>query len=148
MLAGLGGDAAFDGARAGRVRRCFRDPAAITASCEDYRAAAMIDLEHDAEDRDARVRCPLLVLWGADSKLAEMFDPLEVWRRYALDVSGTALPCGHFLPEEAPAETVTALLSFPSNPCLTSRWQVRAGRNVCKPSGVASNCSVTAAEAH
>ena len=93
-------------------RRCFRDPATIHATCEDYRAGASIDLEHDAADAKKKVRCPLLILWGAHGVVGKLYDPLPIWREKALDVHGEALPCGHFLPEEAPAETLAALLAF------------------------------------
>ena len=93
-------------------RRCFRDPAVIAATCEDYRAAASIDLEHDRADAQRRVACPLLVLWGAEGVVGKMFDALALWREKAADVRGHALPCGHFLPEEAPAETLRALQEF------------------------------------
>jgi len=92
--------------------RAFRDPAVIHASCEDYRAAASIDLEHDAKDIDKRVTCPLLVLWGGKGRIAQAFDVLATWRERATDVRGRALPCGHYLPEEAPEETLQELLAF------------------------------------
>lgn len=94
--------------------RCFSDPAAIHASCEDYRASAGIDLAHDAADIDAgvRVRCPLLALWGELGIVGKAFDPLEAWRRVATDVRGHALPCGHYIPEEAPERLLDALLPF------------------------------------
>ena len=93
--------------------RCFRDPAAIHASCEDYRAGATIDLRHDAADPNARVSCPLLVLWGERGGAAERrFDFLEIWRERAHDVRGHAISCGHFLAEEAPDETHQALNDF------------------------------------
>lgn len=94
--------------------RCFRDPATIAASCADYRAAATIDLEHDEADRRAgrKVQCPLLVLWGAEGFVGRKYDVINVWREYALDVQGHSVPGGHFLPEEAPAETLAALLAF------------------------------------
>jgi len=93
-------------------RRCFRDPAGIAATCEDYRAAASIDLEHDRADAEKRVACPLLVLWGAEGVVGKMFDAPALWREKARDVRGHALPCGHFLPEEAPRETLAALNEF------------------------------------
>ncbi|WP_322822708.1 alpha/beta hydrolase [Chloroflexus sp.] len=94
--------------------RCFRDPATIAASCADYRAAATIDLEHDEADRRAgrKVQCPLLVLWGAEGFIGRKYDAINVWREYALDVQGHSVPGGHFLPEEAHAETLAALLAF------------------------------------
>lgn len=93
-------------------RRCFRDPAGIAATCEDYRAAATIDLEHDRTDSEKQIACPLLVLWGAEGVVGKMFDALALWREKAADVRGHALPCGHFLPEEAPRETLAALQEF------------------------------------
>ncbi|HEX4944266.1 MAG TPA: alpha/beta hydrolase [Usitatibacteraceae bacterium] len=83
--------------------RCFT-PETIHASCEDYRAAATIDLEHDRADRDAgrRIACPLLALWGANGVVERCFKPLEDWSRVAADVRGHALPAGHYLPEEVP----------------------------------------------
>lgn len=94
--------------------RCFADPAAIHASCEDYRAAGTIDLEHDRADRATgrKLRMPLLALWGAEGVIASMFDCLADWREVADDVSGRALPCGHFVPEEAPEETLAEIASF------------------------------------
>jgi haloacetate dehalogenase len=91
--------------------RCFRDPAAIHASCEDYRAAASIDLEHDRAD-ERLIECPLLVLWGEQGRIHKLYDVLETWRAVASDASGRALPCGHFVPEECPEETTEELLRF------------------------------------
>ncbi|MDQ3636766.1 MAG: alpha/beta hydrolase [Actinomycetota bacterium] len=93
-------------------QRCFRDPATIHASCEDYRAAATIDLTHDEADRDRKVECPLLALWGENGVVEKLYDPLDVWREYASDVRGRALPAGHFLAEEGPEETAEALIPF------------------------------------
>jgi haloacetate dehalogenase len=94
--------------------RCFADPAAIHASCEDYRAAASVDLEHD--DADAahgnRVTAPLLALWGEHGFVGRTYDVLGAWRQYATDVRGRALPSDHYVPEEAPRETAEALLAF------------------------------------
>lgn len=93
----------------------FRDPATVHAMCEDYRAAATIDLVHDREDRDAghRVDCPALALWGERSAVGRLCaDVPGVWRRYAPAVEGRALPASHFLPEERPEETARALLDF------------------------------------
>jgi len=92
--------------------RCFRDPATIHASCEDYRAAAGIDLAHDGPDQQRRLAMPVLVLWGAKGFIGRRYDPLAEWRRRARDVTGAALPCGHFLPEEQPRATLDALLGF------------------------------------
>ncbi len=92
-------------------QRCFRDPATIHASCADYRAAASIDLAHDEADLARRITCPLLVLWGERGLMQRHFDVLATWRERASGpVAGRALPCGHFLPEEA-AEATTAVLA-------------------------------------
>jgi len=93
-------------------RRAFRDPACIHATCEDYRAAATIDLVHDEADLTARVRCPLLVLWGGRGVMEKTYDVLETWREKATDVTGQTVDAGHFLAEERPAETLAALRGF------------------------------------
>lgn len=92
--------------------RCFSDPATIHATCEDYRASAGIDLEHDAANAGEKITNPLLVLWGQDGFVGSAYDVLGTWRDVATDVSGHAVPGGHFLPEEAPDETLQALLGF------------------------------------
>ena len=98
--------------------RCFSAPEAIRASCEDYRAGASIDLEHDEVDAAAgrRVECPALVLWGAEGFVGRSYDVLDVWRGYAADVRGEALGGGHFLAEEEPGATLTALRDFLTAP--------------------------------
>ncbi len=90
----------------------FRDPACIAATCEDYRAAATIDLDHDAADSDSRIAAPLLALWGGDGVVGRLYDVLATWRDKAAEVSGHALPTGHYLPEEAPEATSEALAAF------------------------------------
>ena len=92
--------------------RCFSDPATIHASCEDYRAAASIDLVHDNADLDVKVACPLLILWGKRGAMHRLYDLLECWRERAAEVRGLALDCGHYLPEEKPEETADALIDF------------------------------------
>lgn len=92
--------------------RCFRDPATIHATCEDYRAAASIDLVHDEADMGRKVTCPVLALWGEKGVMHKMYDVVAVWRERAVNVSGKALPCGHFLAEEAPEETLAELGGF------------------------------------
>jgi haloacetate dehalogenase len=94
--------------------RCFSDPEVIHATCEDYRAGATIDVELDGADLGRRmIRCPTLALFGGENRrLARRRDVVEVWRQWATDVHGHALPCGHFLPEEAPDETYAALREF------------------------------------
>ena len=94
--------------------RCFADPAAIAASCADYRAAAGVDLEHDEADAVAgnRVRCPLLALWGASSFVGRSYDVLDVWRQYADQVAGHPVASDHYVPEEAPDDVLAALRPF------------------------------------
>jgi haloacetate dehalogenase len=93
--------------------RCFSDPAMIHASCEDYRAAASIDLAHDEADLERRIQCPLLALWGGRGVMERHFDVLATWREKAAGpVSGRALDCGHFLAEELPEETTDELRAF------------------------------------
>ncbi|WP_372996466.1 alpha/beta fold hydrolase [Marinobacter sp.] len=104
----------FEPAAVAEYVRCFSAPEAIHASCEDYRAAAGIDLIHDRQDRDAgrKVCCPLQVLWGEKGFVNRTYDVMSVWRDYAPDSEGRALDCGHFLPEEAPAEVIKELQRF------------------------------------
>jgi haloacetate dehalogenase len=93
--------------------RCF-DAAAVHASCEDYRAAATIDLEHDRADiaSGTKLRCPVRVLWGAKGVIERCFKPLDDWYRVAAEVSGRALPGGHYLPEETPEEVGDEIEQF------------------------------------
>jgi haloacetate dehalogenase len=92
--------------------RCFSDPKTIHATCEDYRAAAGIDLEHDRQDLDRPITCPLHILWGRKGILGTLFDVLTPWRQTATHVSGKGLDCGHYLAEEAPEETRAEIESF------------------------------------
>jgi haloacetate dehalogenase len=95
--------------------RCFCRPEAIHAACEDYRAAAGIDLTHDRASREAgqRIACDLLVLWGARGVVQRLFDPLALWQAQCSgQVQGQALDCGHFIPEERPQEMAEALRRF------------------------------------
>ena len=89
--------------------RCFRRSPTIRATCADYRAGATVDVADDEADRKAgrRIACPLLVLWGGRER-----DLLPVWRRWASDLRGEGLDCGHFLQEEAPVEVAARLLPF------------------------------------
>jgi len=92
-----------------------RDPQMIRGMCEDYRAAATIDLAHDRASRAAgeKIRCPLLVLWGAKGKIEQWYDALAIWRQYcASTVVGGSVPSGHYLAEEAPREVTEQLLGF------------------------------------
>ena len=105
---------AFTAEARSEYRRGFACAEGIHATCEDYRAGATVDFDHDAATiaAGAKIAAPLLVLWGTRGLVGRRFDPLAVWRDYASDVRGHALPCGHFLPEEAPAETLAALTDF------------------------------------
>lgn len=92
--------------------RCYRLPGTIHAICEDYRAAAGVDLEHDAADSNRAVDAPLLALWGGKSVVGELYDVLATWRDKATRVHGHSLDCGHTLQEEAPEQCAAALLAF------------------------------------
>lgn len=92
--------------------RALREPGTAHGWCEDYRAGATIDEQHEAETRDKRVTCPLLVLWGERSIVGTSYDPLHLWRTVATDVRGKSLPGGHNLPEELPDQTLSAILEF------------------------------------
>lgn len=90
------------------------DPATMHAMCEDYRAAATIDLDHDRADRDAgkKIECSMLVLWGEFGVVNRCFKPLEDWRRVAKDVEGHTVPSGHYIPEEIPDVLLQELKGF------------------------------------
>ena len=92
--------------------RTFTDPAHIHAMCEDYRAQASIDLKHDEADLQKKVACPLSALWGEKSALVRPYDVLALWRERARNVTGKALPGGHYLQTDAPDQFVAELRSF------------------------------------
>jgi haloacetate dehalogenase len=94
--------------------RCISNPDTVHGICEDYRASATIDLEHDRADRAAGrlLQCPTLVLWGRHGVIERCFDPLAEWRRVAAQVSGRALDCGHYIAEEAPEALLAELRPF------------------------------------
>lgn len=100
----------------------FSDHETIRGICEDYRAGATIDYEHDTADKEAgrRIECPVLALWSGHGAIGRRYDVLAIWREWAYDVRGQALPCGHYLPEETPGETVEALMAFFSDPPIRS----------------------------
>jgi haloacetate dehalogenase len=110
----------FDEEAMDEYRRCFRKPEVIHATCEDYRAGATIDNTLDEEDRSVgkKIQCPVLFLWGAMRGFGGLksgdhnIDPLSVWRKWALEVSGGPVDSGHFLPEEAPEEISARLIDF------------------------------------
>jgi haloacetate dehalogenase len=96
----------------------LRDPRHAHAICEEYRAAATLDREHDRADRakGRRIACPLLALWSAAGPLGEWYadegGPLALWRDWAIDVRGHGVAGGHFFPEEAPEATAAELAEF------------------------------------
>ena len=92
--------------------RCFRTPENIHANCEDYRASASIDIEHDEADMAKKIECPLLVLWGDKGRLEPMYDVLACWRERATVVRGHVMTATHWLPEEVPAELCAELITF------------------------------------
>lgn len=92
--------------------RYASDPATLHAMCEDYRAGATVDLEHDAADADRRIECPLLALWGMQGAMHRLFDVLDTWKRKADDVAGRALPGGHWMPEQCPDALFDELTKF------------------------------------
>ena len=92
--------------------RGFKDPGTVHAMCEDYRAAAGIDLEHDKADLGSKVRCPLLTLWGGKGAMDRLYDVIGTWRERASNVTGKPLPGGHWLPEQLPQEVTAELLAF------------------------------------
>jgi haloacetate dehalogenase len=92
-----------------------RNPETIRGICEDYRAAASIDLEHDRATRSAgaKIQCPLMVLWGAKGKIPRWYDPLAIWRQYcAAELTGGPVNSGHYLAEEAPDEVLERFGEF------------------------------------
>jgi len=108
-----GGNGAIADEAYAEYRRCFR-PENVHAMCEDYRAGATIDEAEDAADRKAgrKIECPVLALWAASGMDGREWDPLAIWRDWATDVRGRGLPCGHFLPEEAPDEVAEEIAAF------------------------------------
>lgn len=108
------GLAPFTEAAYAEYARCIRDPRTVHGLCEDYRASAGIDLEHDRLDlaQGRKVQCPMLALWGGRGVVDKVVDPLAEWRRVALDVRGKALDCGHYVAEEAPEALLAEVLPF------------------------------------
>jgi haloacetate dehalogenase len=110
----IGGLAHFDPRALAEYERCAALPGAVAAICEDYRASATIDLDHDRQSIAAgnRVRCPLRVLWGERGVVHANFDVLRLWQAVADRVDGRPLPSGHYIAEEAPALLVEEALVF------------------------------------
>ncbi|WP_438391445.1 alpha/beta fold hydrolase [Caballeronia sp. DA-9] len=94
--------------------RCLRSPGTAHGICEDYRASVTIDLEHDRETlaNGEKIACEFLALWGAEGVIETCFDPIAEWRQYSRNVTGHALPCGHYIPEEAPEALIECVLPF------------------------------------
>jgi len=92
----------------------FRDPARIAATCEDYRAGATVDVQHDEDsiNQGRRISAPMLALWGATGIAQSGDTPLSVWQRWSETCLGAGIPGGHFLPEEAPEAVTKALIEF------------------------------------
>jgi haloacetate dehalogenase len=102
----------FDPRAQAEYEAAFSRPEVIHASCEDYRAAATIDLDHDNADLDRKIDCPFLVLWGRNAPMERHFDVLDTWRDRARTPEGFAIESGHFLAEENPEATLAAFLDF------------------------------------
>jgi haloacetate dehalogenase len=102
----------FDPAMLAEYRRSWRDPAMIHGSCSDYRAAASIDLDHDAADLDRQVTCPVLAFFGAAGVMARLFDIPTEWRLRCAEVTAASLPGGHFFVDQFPDETARIVLEF------------------------------------
>jgi haloacetate dehalogenase len=93
--------------------RCFCMPEAIHGACEDYRAAATIDLEHDRDHDVKKIACPTHVVWGKHGVVDRLFHPIEDWQqKCAGSVTGKALPAGHFIVDQAPSQLLQEMLEF------------------------------------
>jgi haloacetate dehalogenase len=114
MGARSAGLAPFTPAAYAEYLRCLQDPATAHGMCEDYRASASIDLDHDRASlaNGDTLACDFLALWGAEGVVEKCFDPLAEWRRFSDRVQGGALPCGHYIPEEAPELLLERALPF------------------------------------
>ena len=109
---GSAGGSFFDPRAFAEYERCFT-PEMIHASCEDYRAAASIDLEHDRADESARIACPVRVLWGESGVVNRLFKPIDDWQaKCAQPVTGRTTPSGHYIPEEASSVLLDEMLAF------------------------------------
>jgi haloacetate dehalogenase len=108
------GLSAFDASALAQYERCIAIPGSATSICEDYRASASIDLDHDRADRAAgrRLSMPLRVLWGGQGVVGRCFDVLSLWRAVAHDISGRAVDCGHYIAEERPDELRAEMQAF------------------------------------
>jgi haloacetate dehalogenase len=116
---GTGGMAHIEPQALAEYERCFCQPATVHAMCEDYRASAGIDLEHDRESRalnakgGGKIACDTLVLWGERGVIHRLYDPVRLWQaQCAATVTGQLLPAGHFIAEELPGETARQLSTY------------------------------------
>ena len=92
--------------------RAFTSPGTIRCGLEDYRAAATIDYEDDERDLGTKLSCPVYTIWGQFGKMESLFDVVDTWKEKADNVIGKSLPCGHFIPEEAPDELLSEIVPF------------------------------------
>ena len=93
--------------------KCFKSMKKIHATCEDYRASATIDLEHDRKDRKKKINIPIQVLWGKKGIIGKQFKPKNIWQKYSnKKVLGVEINSGHFIPEQNPKETIKKLKIF------------------------------------
>ncbi|MFM0618096.1 alpha/beta hydrolase [Paraburkholderia nemoris] len=108
------GLAPFTDAAYAEYLRCLSDTATAHGICEDYRASITIDLDHDRASlaEGQKIECNFLALWGAQGVIEQCFEPLAEWRQWSAHVSGEALPCGHYIPEEAPELLLERVLPF------------------------------------
>jgi haloacetate dehalogenase len=102
----------FDPEMIADYRRSWRNPEMIHGSCSDYRAAASVDLDHDAADLDRKVQCPTLVFYGSQGAMAKLFDIPAEWRKRCSVLQDTSLPGGHFFVDQFPDQTAAMLLKF------------------------------------
>ena len=91
--------------------RCFSKKT-IHASCEDYRAAATIDIKDHNKDKNKKIHCPVLVIWGKKATLEKLYNPITEWKKWANNVQGHSLNCGHFIPEEKPRQFIDSVENF------------------------------------
>ena len=93
--------------------KAFKQKKRIHATCEDYRASASIDLEHDKKDRKKLINIPIQVLWGKEGVVGKQFNSLKIWKKYTKNkVYGAGIKSGHFIPEQNPKETIKHLKNF------------------------------------
>lgn len=92
--------------------RAFTLPGTIRCGLEDYRAAATIDYEDDERDLGTKLSCPVYTIWGQFGKMESLFDVVDTWKEKADNVIGKSVPCGHFIPEEAPDELLSEIVPF------------------------------------